>query len=71
MENVVRASYLNVTKNLTSSMGPQLLLQTSLYARIVKTTHFDLLGQGVWVFTSAQLIGERGKSAKAYVKNDA
>jgi anaphase-promoting complex subunit 5 len=34
MENIVRASHLNVTKNLASSMGPQLLLQTSLYARI-------------------------------------
>ena len=33
-ENVVRASYLNVTKHLPNSVGPQFLLQTALYARI-------------------------------------
>ena len=33
-ENVVRTSHLNVTKNLMTSMGPQFLLQTALYARI-------------------------------------
>lgn len=34
IENMVRASHLNVTKNHVSSMGPQLLLQTSLFSRI-------------------------------------
>lgn len=34
IENIVRASHLNVTKNHVSSMGPQLLLQTSLFSRI-------------------------------------
>ena len=34
MENIVRASHLSVTKNLVNSMGPQLLLQASVYARI-------------------------------------
>jgi anaphase-promoting complex subunit 5 len=40
IENIVRASHLNVTKNLMNSMGPQLLLQTALYARIgIATLH--------------------------------
>ncbi|KAK1146630.1 APC5 protein [Aspergillus melleus] len=34
IENIVRASHLNVTKNLVNSMGPQLLLQGALYSRI-------------------------------------
>lgn len=33
-ENIVKASYVNVTKNLVNSMGPLLLLQSSLFARI-------------------------------------
>jgi hypothetical protein len=35
-ENIVKASHLNVTKNLTTSMGPQLLFQTLLFSRIGK-----------------------------------
>lgn len=34
IENIVRASHLNITKNLVNSMGPQLLLQNALYSRI-------------------------------------
>ncbi|OGM45991.1 anaphase-promoting complex subunit Apc5 [Aspergillus bombycis] len=34
LENIIRASHLNVAKNLINSTGPQLLLQTALYARI-------------------------------------
>lgn len=34
MENIVRASHVNVTKNLVSSLGPELLLRMSVYARI-------------------------------------
>lgn len=42
MENIIRASHLNVTKNLVTSTGPQLLLQTALYARIgTRPTHMD------------------------------
>ena len=37
-ENVVRASYLNVTKSLVASAGPQFLLQTALYARIGRSS---------------------------------
>ncbi|KAL1999272.1 hypothetical protein VTN02DRAFT_4743 [Thermoascus thermophilus] len=33
-ENIVKASHVNVTKNLVNSMGPLLLLQSSLFARI-------------------------------------
>lgn len=47
MENIVRASHLNVTKNLVTSMGPQLLLQTALYARIgIRPMHVDLSSPG-------------------------
>ncbi|KAL1961512.1 hypothetical protein VTN77DRAFT_1653 [Rasamsonia byssochlamydoides] len=41
-ENVVKASHLNVTKNLLTSMGPQLLFQASLFARI-GLSHIALL----------------------------
>ena len=47
MENIVRASYLNVTKNLVNSMGPQLLLQASVYARI-GVSHLSWLSSEVF-----------------------
>ncbi|KAK2758075.1 anaphase promoting complex subunit 5 [Arachnomyces sp. PD_36] len=33
-ENIVKASHLNVTKNINNSMGPQLMIQASMYSRI-------------------------------------
>jgi anaphase-promoting complex subunit 5 len=47
MENIVRASHLNVTKNLVTSTGPQLLLQTALYARI-GVTHLSWLSSEIF-----------------------
>ncbi|KAI9927999.1 anaphase promoting complex subunit 5 [Aspergillus wentii] len=47
IENIVRASHLNVTKNLVNSMGPQLLLQTALYARI-GITHLSWLSSEIF-----------------------
>ncbi|KAL4922174.1 anaphase-promoting complex subunit 5-domain-containing protein [Aspergillus aurantiobrunneus] len=47
IENIVRASHLNVTKNLLSSMGPQLLLQTALYSRI-GITHLAWLSSEIF-----------------------
>ncbi|KZF20496.1 anaphase-promoting complex subunit Apc5 [Xylona heveae TC161] len=34
LENVIKASHLNVTKNLTSTIGSQMLLQSSIYGRL-------------------------------------
>jgi anaphase-promoting complex subunit 5 len=36
-ENVVKSFYLNVTRNLRTIMGPQLLLESSLFTRIGKS----------------------------------
>lgn len=47
LENITRASYLNVTKNLQSSTGPQLLLQTAVYARI-GLTHLSWLSSEIF-----------------------
>lgn len=33
-ENITKAAHLNVTKNLLTSVGPQLLLQSSLFTRV-------------------------------------
>ncbi|QGA21289.1 hypothetical protein EYB26_008999 [Talaromyces marneffei] len=41
-ENVVKSFYLNVTRNLRTTMGPQLLLESSLFTRI-GLTHLALL----------------------------
>ncbi|KAH8703923.1 putative anaphase-promoting complex subunit Apc5 [Talaromyces proteolyticus] len=41
-ENIVKSSYLNVTKNLRTTMGPLLLLQASVFSRI-GLTHNALL----------------------------
>ncbi|KKK24916.1 anaphase-promoting complex protein [Aspergillus rambellii] len=47
IENIVRASHLNVTKHLLNSMGPQLLLQTALYSRI-GVTHLAWLSSEIF-----------------------
>ncbi|GIJ87257.1 anaphase-promoting complex subunit 5 [Aspergillus pseudoviridinutans] len=78
MENIVRASHLNVTKNLVTSMGPQLLLQTALYARI-GVTHLSWLSSEIFrecyankspfedylksIFRSCQLLAQQGRYA--------
>ncbi|KAG2421489.1 hypothetical protein HFD88_005464 [Aspergillus terreus] len=54
MENVVRASHLNITKNLLNSMGPQLLLQTALYSRIAPNIP-KLAQQGRYKEVSARM----------------
>lgn len=42
-ENIVKASHLNVTKNINNSMGPQLMIQASMYTRI-----------GLWILSSRE-----------------
>ncbi|OKL63090.1 hypothetical protein UA08_02006 [Talaromyces atroroseus] len=45
-ENVVKSSYLNLTKDLRTTMGPQLLLEASLFSRIglthIASLHCDI-----------------------------
>lgn len=36
---------------------------------IVESAHFDLLGQGVWIFRGVELIGEGGESAETDVED--
>ncbi|KAL2793304.1 anaphase-promoting complex subunit 5-domain-containing protein [Aspergillus keveii] len=76
IENVVRASHLNVTKNLSNSTGPQLLLQTALYSRI-GAAHLAWLGSETFrhcyrnsapfedylksTFRSCQLLAQQGR----------
>ncbi|KAI9374655.1 putative anaphase-promoting complex subunit Apc5 [Aspergillus egyptiacus] len=76
IENIVRASHLNVTKNLLNSTGPQLLLQTALYSRI-GITHLAWLSSEVFrhcyrsstpfedylksTFRSCQLLAQQGR----------
>lgn len=78
MENIIRASHLNVTKNLVTSTGPQLLLQTALYARI-GVTHLSWLSSEIFrecyankspfedylksTFRSCQLLAQQGRYA--------
>ncbi|KAL4930213.1 putative anaphase-promoting complex subunit Apc5 [Aspergillus undulatus] len=76
IENIVRASHLNVTKGLLNSMGPQLLLQTALYSRI-GITHLAWLSSETFrhcyrnsapfedylksTFRSCQLLAQQGR----------
>ncbi|KAL2831245.1 anaphase-promoting complex subunit 5-domain-containing protein [Aspergillus cavernicola] len=76
IENIVRASHLNITKNLLNSTGPQLLLQTSLYSRI-GITHLAWLSSEIFrhcyrnsapfedylksTFRSCQLLAQQGR----------
>ncbi|PKY07760.1 anaphase-promoting complex protein [Aspergillus campestris IBT 28561] len=80
IENIVRASHLNVTKNVALSMGPQLLLQTSLYARI-GVSHLAWLNSEIFLecyasrapfedylkntFRSCQLLAQQGRYKEA------
>ncbi|KAB8236790.1 putative anaphase-promoting complex subunit Apc5 [Aspergillus alliaceus] len=80
MENIIRASHLNVVKNLANSTGPQLLLQTTLYARI-GITHMALLSCETFqecyatkapfedflksTFRSSQLLAQQGRFKEA------
>ncbi|KAL5041404.1 hypothetical protein BDW71DRAFT_168034 [Aspergillus fruticulosus] len=80
IENIVRASHLNATKNLLNSMGPQLLLQTALYARI-GITHLAWLSTETFrrcyrnsapfedylksTFRSCQLLAQQGRYSEA------
>ncbi|KAH8428991.1 putative anaphase-promoting complex subunit Apc5 [Aspergillus melleus] len=75
IENIVRASHLNVTKNLVNSMGPQLLLQGALYLRI-GVSHLSWLSNEIFrecyaarspfedylksTFRSCQLLSQQG-----------
>ncbi|OJJ43409.1 hypothetical protein ASPZODRAFT_136263 [Penicilliopsis zonata CBS 506.65] len=83
LENVVRASHLNVTKGLTSSTGPQLLLQTALYARI-GVTHLSWLSTEIFrecygsrapledylksTFRNCQLLAQKGRYKEALAR---
>ncbi|KAL4885007.1 anaphase-promoting complex subunit 5-domain-containing protein [Aspergillus karnatakaensis] len=76
IENIVRASHLNVTKNPVNSNGPQLLLQTALYSRI-GVTHLAWLNSEIFrhcyrnnapfedylksTFRSCQLLVQQGR----------
>ncbi|KAL4805464.1 anaphase-promoting complex subunit 5-domain-containing protein [Aspergillus unguis] len=76
IENIVRASHLNVTKNLLNSMGPQLLLQTALFSRI-GVTHLAWLSSEIFrqtyrssapfedylksTFRNCQLLAQQGR----------
>ncbi|KAL4997598.1 anaphase-promoting complex subunit Apc5 [Aspergillus recurvatus] len=80
IENIVRASHLNVTKNLLNSIGPQLLLETALYARI-GITHLAWLSTETFrhcyrnsapfedhlksTFRSCQLLAQQGRYSEA------
>ncbi|OJK00684.1 hypothetical protein ASPACDRAFT_27181 [Aspergillus aculeatus ATCC 16872] len=77
MENIIRASHLNVTKNLMNSVGPQLLLQASLFGRIAGITHLSWLSSEIFrecyasrapfedylksTFRSCQLLAQQGR----------
>ncbi|KAJ9312285.1 hypothetical protein DTO271D3_7443 [Paecilomyces variotii] len=74
-ENIVKASHLNVTKHLKNSMGPLLLLQISLFARI-GLTHLSWIQCEVFrecyadnalledllrsIFRSCQILAQKG-----------
>ncbi|PYI02142.1 anaphase-promoting complex subunit Apc5 [Aspergillus sclerotiicarbonarius CBS 121057] len=76
IENIIRASHLNVTKNLSNSVGPQFLLQTALYSRI-GITHLAWLSSEIFrecyankapfedylksTFRSCQLLAQQGR----------
>ncbi|KAL5337549.1 anaphase-promoting complex subunit 5-domain-containing protein [Aspergillus crustosus] len=76
LENIARASHLNVTKNTLNSNGPQLLLQTALYSRI-GVTHLAWLSSEIFrhcyrnnapfedylkcTFRSCQLLAQQGR----------
>ncbi|KAI9035431.1 putative anaphase-promoting complex subunit Apc5 [Aspergillus affinis] len=76
IENIVRASHLNVTKNLVNSMGPQLLLQGALCSRI-GVSHLSWLSNEIFrecyairspfedylksTFRSCQLLSQQGR----------
>ncbi|GLB10177.1 anaphase promoting complex subunit 5 [Aspergillus tubingensis] len=76
IENIIRASHLNVTKNLANSVGPQLLLQAALYSRI-GITHLAWLSGEIFrecyankapfedhlksTFRSCQLLAQQGR----------
>ncbi|PLB51673.1 anaphase-promoting complex protein [Aspergillus steynii IBT 23096] len=76
IENIVRASHLNVTKNLANSMGPQLLLQGALYSRI-GVSHLSWLSNEIFrecyatrspfedylksTFRNCQLLSQQGR----------
>ncbi|KAF9888439.1 Anaphase-promoting complex subunit 5 [Aspergillus nanangensis] len=80
MEHIVRASHLNVTKDLLNSMGPQLLLQTTLFSRI-GITHLSWLSSEIFrecyssrapfedylrsTFRSSQLLAQQGRYKEA------
>ncbi|KAB8240399.1 anaphase-promoting complex subunit Apc5 [Aspergillus flavus] len=83
IENIIRASHLNVAKNLINSTGPQLLLQTALYARI-GITHLAWLSSETFQecyaskapfedylknnFRSSQLLAQQGRFKEASVR---
>ncbi|KAB8068062.1 anaphase-promoting complex subunit 5-domain-containing protein [Aspergillus leporis] len=80
IENIVRASHLNVVKNLANSTGPQLLLQSALYARI-GVTHLSWLNSEIFqecyaskapfedylksTFRSCHLLAQQGRFKEA------
>ncbi|PYH89063.1 anaphase-promoting complex subunit Apc5 [Aspergillus ellipticus CBS 707.79] len=80
IENIIRASHLNATKNLVNSVGPQLLLQTALYSRI-GNTHLAWLNSEIFrecyaskapfedylrsTFRSCQLLAQQGRYTEA------
>ncbi|KAE8148546.1 anaphase-promoting complex subunit 5-domain-containing protein [Aspergillus avenaceus] len=79
-ENIVRASHLNVAKNLVNSTGSQILLQTALYARI-GVTHLSWLTSEIFqecyackapfedylksIFRNCQLLAQQGRYREA------
>ncbi|KAE8351487.1 anaphase-promoting complex subunit 5-domain-containing protein [Aspergillus coremiiformis] len=83
IENIIRASHLNVAKNLVNSTGPQLLLQTALYTRI-GITHLAWLSCETFqecyaskapfedylksAFRSSQLLAQQGRFKEATVR---
>ncbi|KAL3472664.1 anaphase-promoting complex subunit 5-domain-containing protein [Aspergillus californicus] len=85
IENIVRASHLNVTKNLLNSTGPQLLLQTALYSRI-GITHLAWLSSEIFrhcyrnsapfedylksTFRSCQILAQQGRYSEISVHMD-
>ncbi|PWY67510.1 anaphase-promoting complex subunit Apc5 [Aspergillus heteromorphus CBS 117.55] len=80
IENIIRASHLNATKNLVNSVGPQLMLQTALYSRI-GNTHLAWLNSEIFrecyankapfedylksTFRSCQLLAQQGRYTEA------
>ncbi|KAE8139658.1 anaphase-promoting complex subunit 5-domain-containing protein [Aspergillus pseudotamarii] len=83
IENIIRASHLNVAKNLINSTGPQLLLQTALYSRI-GIAHLAWLSSETFQecytskapfedylkssFRSSQLLAQQGRFKEALVR---